>query len=203
MDYSKEENIAMPEGYERKELLIDAVWANVFAFIMLPPVCLMFVLPFFLLWKSDFPDLIDNFHVFGITGYTSLILIVLIIVGSILHELIHGIFFAKYAVNGWKSIKFGVMWKMLAPYCHCKEPLKVRHYIIAAIMPVIILGLIPGIVSLIWGSPALLISGVFFTVSGGGDILIIWSLRNENKDDLVQDHPSKIGCYVFKKIAQQ
>jgi hypothetical protein len=33
-----------------------------------------------------------------------------------------------------------------------------------------------------------------------GDFLIINLLRKENKSDLVQDHPSEAGCYLYRKI---
>jgi hypothetical protein len=36
-------------------------------------------------------------------------------IGIILHELIHGITWAKYTKDGFKSIRFGVLWKFLTP----------------------------------------------------------------------------------------
>jgi hypothetical protein len=67
------------------------------------------------------------------------IVLIALTIGIILHEL-HGITWAKYTKDGFKSIRFGVLWKFLTPYCHCKEPL-VKHYIIGGIMPAIVLGL--------------------------------------------------------------
>jgi hypothetical protein len=97
-------------------------------------------------------------------------------------------------------MKFGVLWKTLNPYCHCQEPLRVRQYIIGAITPAIILGFIPSILAIVIGNLELLLFGMFFTMAALGDFLIINLLRKENKSDLVQDHPSEAGCYIYRKI---
>jgi hypothetical protein len=69
-------------------------------------------------------------------------------------------------------------------------------------MPAIILGIIPSLAAIILGNPGLLVFGMFFTLAAGGDFLIINLLRNESKDDLVLDHPSEAGCYIYRKIEQ-
>ena len=88
---------------------------------------------------------------------------------------------------------------MLTPYCHCKEPLMVKHYILGAIMPAFVLGIIPAIIAIIIGNFGLLLFGSFFTLAAIGDFMVIYILRNEKKDDFVLDHPSEAGCYIFRK----
>jgi hypothetical protein len=105
--------------------------------------------------------------------------------------------------GGFKSIKFGVLWKMLTPYCHCKEALKVRQYIIGAITPAIIMGIIPSVIAILIGNFGLLIFGMFFTMAAGGDLLMINLIRKESSTDLVQDHPSEVGCYIYRKVEQK
>ena len=121
--------------------------------------------------------------------------------GIAVHELIHGIAWAIFAKNGFKSMKFGVMWKLLTPYCHCKDALKVKEYIFGAIAPAILLGILPAIVAIFNGSISLLIFGMFFTMAACGDFLIINLIRKENWDDLVEDHPTEAGCYIYRKIS--
>ncbi len=87
---------------------------------------------------------------------------------------------------------------MLTPYCHCKEPLKIKHYIIGAIMPAIILGLLPAIYAVIYGSLNWLLFGVFFTMAAAGDFLVINLIYKENMNDYVQDHPKEAGCYIYR-----
>ena len=195
------------KGYNADKLTINLVWANIFGLIILIPITLVFGIPYYLIWgnkfidgdlKSIFGDIFPNqllidFSLLGISFFA------ILIIGVVFHELLHGITWALYTKNGFKSIKFGVLWKMLTPYCHCKEPLTVQHFIYGTIMPAFILGLIPAITSIIIGNLGLLIFGIFFTMAASGDFLMINLLKSVNKDDLVQDHPTELGCYIYKK----
>ena len=98
-----------------------------------------------------------------------------------------------------KSIKFGILWKTLTPYCHCKEPLKTKQYIVALLAPLLILGIIPAVISLMIGNLFLLILGIIFSATAAGDIMIYLLIRKENPEDYVQDHPSEAGYYIFRK----
>jgi len=190
------------EDFKKEKLTIDLLKANLYAIFAIIPILIIYGLPFYFLWRNTFSKIalksfINEFS-FGILGDFISILLV-ITVGTVLHELIHGITWAKYTENGFKSIRFGIMWRMLTPYCHCVEPLKVKHYILGAIMPTIILGFLPFVFSLVTGNLLWLFFGVFFTMGGVGDFLIINLLRKEKKDDLVLDHPTEAGCYIFRK----
>jgi uncharacterized membrane protein YvlD (DUF360 family) len=192
------------ENYKKEKLTIDLVWANVFGILILIPIVLIFGLPYYLLWhpKMEIKDFMDNLlpqdaalgglSVFGI-----------LILGIIVHELIHGIVWSRFAKGGFRSIKFGVLWKMLTPYCHCNEPLTVKQYIWGAIMPAITLGFIPSILAILTGNFGMLIFGMFFTMAAAGDFMIINLIRKENKNDFVQDHPSEAGCYIYRKTEEK
>lgn len=117
----------------------------------------------------------------------------------VVSELIHGIFFALFAAYGFQSIKFGVLWKMLTPYFHCKEPLKIKHYKIGVLAPLVILGIVPAVLSFVTGKIFLLIMGILFSATAAGDIMIYLLIRKENPEHYVQDHPSEAGCYIFRK----
>ncbi|WP_259179142.1 DUF3267 domain-containing protein [Sphingobacterium sp. BIGb0165] len=187
------------EQYEKEKLTIDLIWANKISLLLLIPILLVFGLPYYLLWKSEINlksifenlQLLDSLYIFGIVFF-----------GIVVHELIHGISWSIFAKNGFRSIKFGILWKMFTPYCHCNEPLKVREYIIGAIAPAILLGIVPAIIAIFTGSFGLLIFGMFFTMAASGDFLIINIIRVEKSNDLVQDHPSEAGCYIFRKIGE-
>ena len=189
------------ENYRKEKLTIDLVWANVFGVLILIPIGLLFGLPFYFIWKPqlDIKQYLDSAGPLG-AGLGFLLIFGILILGIVLHELIHGIIWAKFAKEGFKSIKFGVLWEMLTPYCHCKEALNVRQYIIGAIAPAIILGIIPTIIAIITGNLGLLIFGMLFTMAAGGDFLIINLIRKESSSDLVQDHPSEAGCFIYRKI---
>ena len=183
------------EKYKKEKMTISLYWANIFAILLIIPTVLIFGLPYYLVWGVQFDTLQ---HLFGSLWITLLV----VILGFIVHELIHGIAWARFANNGFKSIKFGILWKIVTPYCHCKEPLKLKEYLLGAIMPAIVLGFTPAILAIIIGNTELLIFGMFFTLAAGGDFLIIYTLRNEKKDTLVEDHPSEAGCYVYRLVEQ-
>ena len=190
------------DGYKKELLTFDLMKANLYAIFRFIHVLILYGIPFVLLWQNTFSkvalkNFIDEFTL-GIGGNFVSILLVMTI-GVIAHELIHGITWGMYTKNGFKSIKFGVLWKVLTPYCHCSEPLKVKHYITGGIMPAIILGFLPFVYSLFTGNALWLFFGIFFTMSAVGDFLIVNLVRRENMNSLVLDHPSEVGCYVFRK----
>ena len=93
----------------------------------------------------------------------------LFIPGAVVHELLHGLTWAIFCKNGLKSIKYGVHWQMLTPYCHCKEILPVRAYILGGIMPGLVMGTLPTIVGLMLGNIYVFAFGQLFTFAAGGD----------------------------------
>lgn len=180
------------EANTAKEITLGAGEANIKAMIFVFPVLVIFALPYVLIWEGHILSSIRN-----IVFDNLLITLVVIVLGAIVHELIHGLFWSFFQKNGFKSIKFGIVWKYLTPYCHCSEPLLLRHYRLGALMPGIIMGVIPSLISLLTGNAELFIFGCFFTLAAGGDLLMILLLRKESKKALVQDHPDKIGCTIL------
>ena len=188
------------DNYKQEELTIHPGKAQLSAIIYFVPFLILFGLPYFLIWRTNLT--IDHYKstIVELGQWTTIIIFSSIILGIVLHELIHGLTWSIFAESGLKSIKFGVIWKWLTPYCHCKEPLLVKEYIIGASMPAIILGIIPSIFAIITGNLVLILFGLFFTLAAGGDFMMINILRKEPMNNLVQDHSSKIGCYVYRPI---
>lgn len=193
-----------PDKYSKDLLTFDLAKLNRYGFLAFIPINLIYVLPYYLFWDETFS--IEGFKNLGLGkvlveyafGYSFSIVFIMLL-GIIIHELIHGITFSFFTKTGFKAIKFGVIWKMLTPYCHCTEPLKVKHYRIGGIMPAVILGFLPFIYSLLFGNLFCLIFAIFFTMAAIGDFYIIYLLRNENKNSMVLDHPSEVGCYIYRK----
>lgn len=178
------------DDYIKEKKIIDIYKASKLALILFVVIGLLFGTLFYIIWmpelKSSWQDI--------------LVFMLLLTGGIVLHELIHGLFFGLFAKHKFRSIRFGVLWEYLTPYCHCTEPLKLRHYVIGALMPAFIIGLIPTIVSLFNGNLMLLILGVFFISAAAGDFMVVWILRKESPESFVQDHPSEAGCYIYRKI---
>lgn len=189
------------ENYTEKKLTIDLKKANIYSLKILLYSCVVFLIPYVFLWQyqfsfehlgSTFKRLIEKYTF--LSGFIPLFFIVL---GIVLHELIHGLTFLPFCKNGFKSIKFGFMKQYLTPYCHCKEPLKLKYYRIGVIMPAIILGFLPSVWAVVTGNFYLLCFGIFFIMGAAGDFMILMILKNENPEDLVLDHPSEAGCFVY------
>lgn len=192
------------EDYKKEKLTIDLVWANIFGVLLIIPILLTFGIPYYLIWKDELAanGLKDQLNTMipEFMGSGALMYLLIIIFGTVMHELIHGLTWSRFTEKGFQSIKFGVLWKMLTPYCHCKEPLRVKHYIFGGITPAIILGIVPAIISIVIGNLGLLAFGMFLTLGACGDFLIVNLLRKENMEDWVQDHPSEAGCFIYRKI---
>ncbi|OFX85683.1 MAG: hypothetical protein A2W99_06120 [Bacteroidetes bacterium GWF2_33_16] len=162
---------------------------NLIAIFMIIPILIIFLVPYLLLW---------NFDILKI-GYKLFLknIFLLVFVGIILHELLHGITWAILTKKGFNQIKFGINWKYLSPYTHFKEPLKIKYYLAGALMPLIILGIIPAVYGIIMGDGFFLIFGIFFTWAAAGDIISSIRLLRLPMNIFVQDHPKELGFIVF------
>ncbi len=118
---------------------------------------------------------------------------VVLFLGIPAHELLHGITFAFFAKRGFKAIRFGVNWQALAPYCHCKEPLQVKHYRLGAAMPLVVLGILPLCWSYVSGSSFYFFFGLFYIWVAGGDVISLAMLRKLPAKSCVSDHPTEMG----------
>lgn len=187
------------QRYQREKRTIDLAKANGVGCIMYLPVLLVYCLPFYLLWddRISISTFLHNFNQGVHPGFFILFFLLALIGGIVLHELIHGATWAIFAKKGWQSIKLGVLWKFLTPYCHCKDPLTVAQYTLGALMPFFILGVLPTVAAYLTGSVGLLTFGIFFTVSAVGDFMIVNMIRREPKGSLILDHPSEAGYYVY------
>lgn len=193
-------NLEDQNSFEKVLKTIDIVKANQKALVILIPVFLMYFIPFYMVWQDSVsikemlkPDSWMSTLKWGLIFFA----------GIIAHELVHGITWALFAEKGFQSIRFGVMWKMITPYCHCKEPLQIKYYLIGAITPFVIVGLLPAIYAIVVGSIGWLLLGIFFTIGAIGDFMIINLLRTEKKTDYALDHPSEAGCFVYREIVKK
>jgi hypothetical protein len=153
------------------------------------PIAIIQVIPFFLI--HGYPAIPANSTI-TIYGF-------LLLFGILIHELIHMFSWALFAKKPLSAFKLGFQWKSLTPYAHCKEPMDIRPYRIGAFAPGFILGILPWLVSLVTGDVLFLFYGFLFTIAASGDLLILWLIRGIKPNTLVEDHPTKAGCYVIEQ----
>ncbi|HEY4652279.1 MAG TPA: DUF3267 domain-containing protein, partial [Pontibacter sp.] len=157
------------EEYSRQELTMSAEKANMLASVFILPVLLVFIPLYLWLWPEQFE--LYSLRSFFVENKVRLIYypLLLFIPGAVVHELLHGFTWAAFCKHGLKSIKYGVHWKMLTPYCHCKEVLPLRAYRLGGMMPGLVMGILPTIAGLLLGYLPVFAFGLLFTVAAGGD----------------------------------
>jgi hypothetical protein len=172
----------------KRDLSISMVRANVVVmFITIPVVILQFAI--FILLHG-----MENLE----PTWNSVVLIVAVLLGVVIHELIHGISWVIFGHKPFSAIKFGFQWKTLTPYAHLKESVEVNAYRLGAFLPGFILGILTYILSLAFGNGNLFWFSLMHTSAAGGDWLILWLIRKVQAGMQVEDHPTNAGCYVLE-----
>jgi Putative zincin peptidase len=172
----------------KRDLSISMAWANVIAIFITVPVAILQLASFTVL------------H--GIGGldptWNSVVLMSAVLLGIVIHELIHGISWVIFGGKPFSAVKFGFQWKTFTPYAHLKEPVEVNAYRLGGFMPGFILGILTYILSLVFGDGNLFWFSLVHTAAAGGDWLILWLIRNVRAGMQVEDHPTRAGCYVLE-----
>lgn len=158
---------------------------------------IMFIVPFVV-------SLIINIMVFDtsqtITGkiyFDLLILISSIIMLLIMHEGIHALGFIIFGKLNAKDIGFGIIPKQGMIYCTAKKPMKAKEYMVALILPIIFTGIIPLIVSTVWGNYIWIFVFSIMVSGGAGDIIMFNQVRKLDKNQMILDHPKAPAYYLI------
>lgn len=181
------------EGYAAKDLTIGMVEANWKAVFLALPFCIVLAVVYLLRNGSFRLELSPE----GLLPFLMGLVIL-----TVVHELIHGIFWSISVPEGWKSIAFGFIPQYLTPYCTCEAPLTKGEYALGVVMPTVLLGILPGVVAAFMGWKGIFSMGMLMTLAGGGDLLILWKLmRYDGKGKEVRylDHPYAGGLVAFEK----
>lgn len=162
------------------------------------PLVIVLGAPYFLFYWEQFLPLQTFTLIKGL-----LILLSLIVFGTVIHELLHGLTWALFTRKKWRAIHFGIFWQALMPYCHCQEALRLIPYQTGLAMPGLLLGIAPLIAGYVSGKPLVFLFGLYFTYSAISDFRIMWKLCGEPSSHWIQDHPEQIGCLVYSPEEMQ
>jgi hypothetical protein len=186
--------------YEKKDYSMSMAKANLYTLLIMVPIMILLGGVYAALWGIQGPA--DQFAVLfdGLWGLVAAygVLIGIMVVGTVVHELIHGITWVVAAKKPWTAIEFGFQWRTFTPYTHLREPLPAGAYRTGTWMPGFITGVLPAFLGILFGNVWLVVLGGLFVCAAGGDLLILWSLRGVDKNALVEDHPTRAGCYVLQ-----
>jgi hypothetical protein len=131
------------------------------------------------------------------TMWGGMLFFAVLIVSVVAHELIHGLAWQVFARTSPAMVSYGFQWKTLTPYAHLSGPVEVNAYRIGGLMPGLLLGILPYLLSLALANVPLLVFSIIHTFAAGGDWLILWSLRKLPPGTRVEDHPYKSGVLCF------
>ena len=181
------------EGYRKTELTISITVASLITILAGIPLLILSIMLF---------HRINGIWGFSLgTGNTASFLILMLVL-TVVHELLHGAAWSLFCENGWKDIEFGFIVKSLTPYCTCASPLPKWSYIMGAMTPLFVLGVVPYMIGLFSGNLYVLFMAVVMILGAGGDIMLVIRLlrfRSESSEVLVYDHPTEAGSVVFEK----
>ena len=183
------EPIPEMEGYATELRTIGMLKANVVALVVLGLFCLLGVAGMYAVWGGIS---------FG-RPWSSMLFCIGIFAGVAVHELIHGFTWMWATRSGFSHLRFGLL--RGGVYCHIDVPMSKRKYVVGALMPLLLLGVVPFLLSFATHSLWLMLFGAIFIGCAMGDVLIVWAIRKEPPDTLVYDHPSEPGCIVYHPIA--
>lgn len=177
----------------KRDLSVSMLAANIYSLLFALPIVGLLTAVYILRWGTFSLPVGPNFWI-AIT-----ILLGILIVGAIAHELIHAWAWMWFGKKPASAFKLGFQWKSLTPYAHAKEPIEVNAYRLGTAAPGLILGILPSLLGIITGNSWLIGFGLLFTFAAGGDMLILWLIRNVPAGKLVEDHPTRAGCYVLEE----
>lgn len=92
------------------------------------------------------------------------------------HELIHGITCAYVSDNNYKTISYGINWRGMNAFCRYTVPVKPAERKIIAIMPCVVLAMIPAVVGLLFGSVVVCLFAVYNFAGASKDIHNVYLL---------------------------
>ena len=192
-DFEKFNSEMQQRGYKMKNIIINTQQAK--------PLCLLIMLPFMALVFWIYYN-VNGFNLDCLSWGFLVVLLMLVLCLSILHELIHGITWSTFAKNHFHSIDFGFIWSSFSPYCTCSEPLEKWQYLLGTAMPTLVLGGGAAVISVMTNQLLLFVLAEYMILSGGGDFLIILKsmlYRTDKQESVYCDHPYECGFVVFEK----
>ena len=192
-NYEIQKEKLLADGYEERQETISVLKANVMAFVTAGPFAVLQVIIWVQVEKRD--GVIIDIR-------TSWLFLGLLFVTIFVHELLHGVGWVIWTERKWQSIHLGMMWKYLTPYCHCKEPLKPRYYLVGGLMPFWVLGGGLFAAALLTGNQLIFMLSIVNVLSAGGDTTIACMLFKYLKDQdncYILDHPTECGFAAFVK----
>ena len=193
----KEEPLPQFEGYEPEQKTIGMLAANLWGVLLMVVAIVVGWFALTGLYPSFSFDMDDPM----LMAKNCMWFCILMLLGIVVHELVHGFTWLLLLHKGFSHLSFGIMAGGCV-YCHIDVPMAKKPYVIGALMPLLLVGLVPWVAGIVTGSLLWMLVGGIFIGAAVGDMMIVWTIRKESADVLVYDHPSEAGCYVYHRKAE-
>ncbi len=166
--------------------------AMMVAFASIPVAILGLFIPFQLRWGVTPPRLPAGRPLLALAG-----LFALFMAGLLLREVVH---WAAYrwigrVPRGATRLATGHM--AIGPRVRCETPVPARVYRLILTLPVVLLGVVPGIIGIVVGSWLLVLWALWLVVASSGDFVALWAMRGLPPDTPVRAHPRRPGCEIL------
>jgi len=183
------EAASQPPARPEEDRSVSMERANVVALLAIPALAMLLFIPFVLLHG------IKPFMAGWLAISSPLVWAPALIITVVVHEALHGL---GFLLGGGERahVKFGFQLKTLTPFAAYCAPLRARGYRLACALPGVVLGLLPAVIGMASGTGWLVVTAFWMLAFAGGDILILWLIRDLDGDVLVIDHPERAGCRV-------
>lgn len=126
-----------------------------------------------------------------------IITLAIMAVGVIAHEGLHALGAMIFGKCKKENISFGFIPRQLMFYCHAEAPMKASAYKTMLLLPVIITGFIPFVLSVCLGNIFLVVAFAMLISGGAGDLIMAASLRKIPASALLLDHPKAPAYYLL------
>jgi hypothetical protein len=144
-------------------------------------------------------SVLQGFHVFS----NLLFFVPTVVIGSLLHEVLHAVGWVWFGLTPITTIKFGFQLEAFTMYAQCCVPLESTAYRAGTALPGVVLGVIPVLIGVVSGLAWVTMCGALFLGVASGDALVIWMIRSVPPGARVTDHPTKAGCQVIADLKGQ
>ncbi len=122
----------------------------------------------------------------------------LVVVGVIIHELLHGLGAVIFGKCGKGDVSFGVNLKEGIAFCHVKKPLSGKAYCGMLVLPIIVTGIIPYAICVATGGLMEIAAFSMLIAGGTGDVMmLIGVIKNKDTKRELLDHASAPAYYVL------
>ncbi|WP_059437057.1 DUF3267 domain-containing protein [Anaeromyxobacter sp. PSR-1] len=112
-----------------------------------------------------------------------------VIAGLAAHELLHALAFVIAGARA-SDLRLGVQLRRGVAGVGCARALKARAFRFVALVPGVVLGLAPLVAGVAARSYLVTLFGAMLLAAAGGDLLLVWAIRDVGPEASIGDDPS-------------